>query len=387
MRAFVFTDPALTSRAGQFVWLAIDTDSERNPGFTSKFSLEAWPSFYVVNPQDESVALRWVGAMTVAQVESFLDDALRTLTAATPSSATDAALASADKLYASGKNAEAAELYAKALDTAPDGWPHRGRAVEALLFAYQSMKSSDKCVALAREALARLGGTPSVVTVSTGGLDCALKLKDDVPTRTQAIADMEAAVRRALADPGAAAAADDRSAAYLSLLEARKAAKDAAGARRTAEEWTVFLETQAVAVKTPEQRAVFDSHRLTAYLELGQPERAILMLEAAERDLPDDYNPPARLAAAYKAMKRWDDALAACGRALPKIYGPRKVRLLQGQADVYLEKGDRAAARRALEEALKYAESLPPGQRSETTIGALKKKLAESEKKETTGSS
>ena len=45
------------------------------------------------------------------------------------------------------------------------------------------------------------------------------------------------------------------------------------------------------------------------YLELGQPERALPMLQASERDLPDDYNPPARLAVAYKAMKRWDEAI------------------------------------------------------------------------------
>ena len=99
------------------------------------------------------------------------------------------------------------------------------------------------------------------------------------------------------------------------------------------------------------------------------------MLEASERDLPGDYNPPARLAAAYRAMKRYDDALAASDRALAKAYGPRKLGILQTRADVYKEKGDLASARKTIEEAVRLAESLPEGQRSERTIASLKKKL------------
>ena len=112
------------------------------------------------------------------------------------------------------------------------------------------------------------------------------------------------------------AAADDRSGLYVVLVDARKDAKDEAGARKTAGEWALFLDGEAARAKTPEARAVFDSHRLGAYIEMGEPQRAIPMLEASERDFPRDYNPPARLSAAYKAMKRWDEALAANDRAL-----------------------------------------------------------------------
>jgi hypothetical protein len=41
MRAFVFTDPALTSRAGQFVWLDLNLDDERNAAL-QEVSLEAF---------------------------------------------------------------------------------------------------------------------------------------------------------------------------------------------------------------------------------------------------------------------------------------------------------------------------------------------------------
>src|SRR5262249_24400082 len=124
-----------------------------------------------------------------------------------------------------------------------------------------------------------------------------------------------------------------------------------------------------------EARAVFDSHRLAAYVELGEAQRAIPMLEQSERDFPEDYNPPARLAVAYRAMKRWDEGLAASDRAMEKAYGPRKIGMFQVRADLYAGKGDAAAARRTLEEGVAYAESLPAPQQNARTIAALKKKL------------
>jgi len=36
MRAFVFTDKALERYAGQFVWLAIDTENSKNAPFLTK---------------------------------------------------------------------------------------------------------------------------------------------------------------------------------------------------------------------------------------------------------------------------------------------------------------------------------------------------------------
>ncbi len=216
----------------------------------------------------------------------------------------------------------------------------------ALLFLQQSLDEEAKCLALAREALPRLSGAPAAVMVARSGLDCALGLKKEDTGRAAAIAEMEAATRRTLADPTLGAIADDVSSSYLSLIRARKDAGDAAGATKDAEAWAAFLEAQAAAAKTPEQRAVFDAHRLSAYLELKQPERAIPMLQASEADLPGDYNPPARLAVAYLEMKKLDEALAASSRALPKVDGPRRIRVLQTRSDIFAAKGDAAAVAR-----------------------------------------
>ncbi len=182
-------------------------------------------------------------------------------------------------------------------------------------------------------------------------------------------------MREVLADAALAIADDDRSGLYISLLDARQQAGDSLGARQVALDWAAFLEGAAAKASTAEQRAVFDPHRLSAYLELGQPERAVPMLEASEKDLPEDYNPPARLVAAYRAMKKWDEALAASDRALAKVYGPRKLGIYSARADILSGKGDRDGARRTLEAALAYADSLPAEQRSEGTLAALRKKL------------
>src|SRR6185436_20216907 len=75
MREFVFPDPSLTSRAGQFVWLAINVENEKNAPFLVKFPGEALPTFAVLDPANESVAVRQVGSMTGSPLHSFLDTA------------------------------------------------------------------------------------------------------------------------------------------------------------------------------------------------------------------------------------------------------------------------------------------------------------------------
>jgi tetratricopeptide (TPR) repeat protein len=334
------------------------------------------PTFAVLDPANESVAVRQVGSMTVSQLHAFLDTARIAVAGGGGSGRqADESLRAADQRYGARRYAEAAEAYRLALGQAPADWPPYGRAVEALLFSYQQTEAHDRCVELARSALPRLAGTPFELTAAAAGLDCALGLKDEAPDKAAQVAALEAEARRIVADPKLAVAADDVSGAYMTLLDARRKAKDEAGARRTIEEWIAYLEGAAARAQTPGQRTVFDSHRLSAYLELGQPQRAIPMLEASEKDFPEDYNPPSRLAAAYQAMKEWDKAVAAADRALLRIYGPRKLRVLEIKADALKGKGDLAGARRTIEEAVAFAEALPPGQRSDDRVAGLRKKL------------
>ncbi len=371
MRAYVFTDAALASFAGRFVWLDIDTEKPSNAPFRRKFPVPALPSYFVIDPATEQVKVRWVGGATVTQLTKLLSDAL----GETPAGDADSLLARADRLYGEGKSAESAAAFRAALDRAPEGWPSYGRAAESMMFALTTASDPAELPRAADHVLPRLGHTHSAALTAAMGLDASVELPDSVAEKADWVARFERTANAAVEDTSLTLSADDRSGIYISLLGARQAAEDSVGSRRMAERWAAFLEGAAARARTPEQRAVYDSHRLSAYLELGQPERAIPMLEASARDFPADYNPPARLAAAYQAMKRWDDALAAADLALAKAYGPRQLRIWNTRADVLAARGDRNAARKTLEQALAVAEALPEGQRSEATINGIRKKL------------
>jgi tetratricopeptide (TPR) repeat protein len=373
MRAFVFTDASLARHAGQFVWLSVNTEKAANAAFLQKYPVEALPAFFVLDSSGK-VLLKWVGGATVAQVEKILEDGRRA--AGGRERGVDELLARADRLAGESKSAEAAEAYRQVLAKAPPGWSGYARALESLLYAFQRSRSAGPCAETARDAYPKLAATSSSANVAATGLDCALRMPETDPARKDLVTALAADAREVVAAKRPDVAADDISSTYLTLADEREAAKDEAGRRQVFSDLSLYLEGQAAAAKSPAARVVFDSHRLTAYLQLAEPERAVPMLTASERDFPDDYNPPARLAVAYKAMKRWDDALAASDRALARAYGPRKIGIWTTRADIYAGKGDPDSARKALEQALSDAEAFPLGQRSESQIAGLKKRLA-----------
>jgi len=374
MQAFVFTDRALARRAGQFVWLSIDTEKAGNAPFTRKFPVEGLPTFFIVDPATETATLRWLGGATVPQVQKLLDDGLRTVAA--PGRGLEETLARADRLFGEGKNAEAAKAYQEALAAAPRGWSRYGRALESLLYALDATKDREGCATTARDAFSRLKATPSAANVAASGLGCALEMNTENPARRELVDALRADALSVVGSHRRDIAADDVSSVYQALEQDRQDAKDVEGRRRLLEQHASFLEQRASGARTPQERAVFDSHRMGAYLDLHQPERAIAMLEQSERDFPSDYNPPARLAVILNAMTKPQEAAAASDRALTKAYGPRRIGILQARSEIEAARGDAAASRRYLEEALRAAEALPEGQRSERTIASLKKKLA-----------
>jgi len=376
MRAFVFTDASLARRAGQFVWLSLDTEKAGNAAVTKRLDVGALPTFFVLDAASEKPALRWVGGATVPQIQKILDDGRRAASGGGSSDkGPDAVLAKADRAFARGKYPESAALYREAIDAAPAGWRSYGRALESLLFALSDSNQARPCALAARDAWPKLEKTASAANVASSGLSCALELPAEDPDRATLVEkfrrDTLAVVRSGRTD----IAADDISGAYQTLEDDRERAKDEPGKKDLLREHIAFLEKEAAAAKGAQGRAVFDAHRAIAYIDLGEPARAVPMLEQSEKDFPDDYNAPARLANAYFAMGKYDEAAAASDRALAKSYGPRKIGILQKRADIEEKRGDAAASRRYLEEALQTAESMPEGHRSERTIAALKKRL------------
>jgi tetratricopeptide (TPR) repeat protein len=196
--------------------------------------------------------------------------------------------------------------------------------------------------------------------VATLGLICAQELPAG-PTKRPTLDQAIERVHKLAVDEAEPMLEDDRSGLYSTMVDALEDEGRDADAKSAATEWVALLEAQAAKAPDPPARAVYDAHRLDAYLVLGTPERAVPMLEASARDFPGDYNPPARLARAYLAMKRYDDALAAIDRAIALVYGPRALRIYTTKADVLEAKGDRARAAAALKDGLaRVGTSLPP---------------------------
>ena len=375
MRANVYTDKALERYAGRFVWLSLNTEAPESAAFLKRYPIPALPTLLVLDPKKDNVTLRYVGGANVAQIKSMLDDAEQKHRSSMLATA-DKLLMEADRLASDGQHANAAKAYDSAIKNAPGRWRRFGRAAESLIISLSMAYDQEQCATRAVSLYPRVRGTIASANVAAIGLQCAIAIDKEHAQRETLMQTLEKATREVFDNRKLALSGDDRSGLYIALIEARDAAGDEEGTIALQSQWAAFLESVAVRSKTAEQRAVYDSHRVSAYLNLGTPEKAVPMLEQSERDFPDDYNPPARLAVIYKAMKEYDKALAASDRAMAKVYGPRKLAVLSVRADIYADKGDAKAARETIVQAIEYAKALPEGQRSERRIASFEKRLA-----------
>jgi thioredoxin-like negative regulator of GroEL len=330
LRAYVLTDPSLASLAPDFVWLSVDTEKDANAEWLTRYPHAALPTLWVIDPATDRPLLKWAGTPTADELRGLLKVAL--------SDQRDAFQG-----IARGDDESAERDLRAALASAPKGQPQRARILDALVNLLQRKKQYAECASLGAQA-AELPATSSRASVLVAALGCAREGADDPKLAQLALADARGRDDKLLAD--------DRSALYEEVFETLKHRGDPAGARKIGEEWATYLETEASRAKTTDARAALDPNRLSAYLALGAPERAIPMLDRTEKDFPDDYNPPARLGRVYLEIKRLDDAERAVARATARVYGPRAMRVYALKADIAKARGDRAGEIRALEEAL-----------------------------------
>jgi len=374
MRATVLTDRALTRHAGRFVWLSVDTENEKNAAFLAAYPWEAVPTFEVVDPKSRKVVYRWLGAVNAKQLVERFAEAEHAM-GSVSGAGSDDLYARAALLEAQGKPAEAAPAYEEAMRAASPDWPARGRAAEALVLALQQADRTEDCARRAIDLGPTLPPGGSRANVAATGLSCALDADEQATWRAAAVPTLERAVREALSFDGLLS--DDRAGLLSALVDARERQKDAAGKKAAALELLAFLDADAKKAPTADARAALDGYRVTAAIAAGDPSRALAPLMASERDLPGDYNPPARLANVYRELARYDEALAASDRALSKVYGPRKLTVLDARATIYEKAGDPAKMKATLTEALAFADTLPESQRPKRTVERIRKRLAQ----------
>jgi thioredoxin-like negative regulator of GroEL len=367
LRTFVLTDPSLAPLAPELVWLSIDTEKDVNAEWVARYPHSALPTLWVIEPNTGRPILKWAGTTTAEELRALLAVSVTDARGGGGGGGGDqtvaatAAFVRGNHALAAGDLEGAEREHRAALAAAGKDHPYRARIVEALVTQLSLGKKYARCAELAAAEAGELPpGTPRASTLASG-LACAreVKLAREMD-RLAELARQDATTRDARLLP------DDRSALYEELVETKAARGDAEGARALAREWATFLEQEAARTRTKEARASLDPLRLSAYLALGEPGRAIPMLEQSERDFPEDYNPPARLGRALVELKRLDEADRAADRAIARVYGPRAMRVFALKADIASARGDRAGEIRALEQALARSERsvLTEGQKS-----------------------
>ncbi len=370
MRATVLRDPALVKMAGRFVWLDIDTEKEGNAGFLEKFPIEVWPTFLVIDQVTEKPVLKWLGTATADDLVRLLVDGERAVKGGAGEGA-DALLARGDRENGAGRTAEAVALWEKALAAGGPNWPRRSRTLESLVIGLQASGEPRRCAEVALAEAPGMARGQSFANVVSLGLACANDA--DAPWARGAAASLEPLAAEAVKLPGVLA--DDRAGLYDALAAARTKAGDEKGARARTEEAWKFLVAERAAGKTPEARTMLDSWIVGAAMDLHDPGRAVPLMAESEKAAPKDYNPPFRLAILYLELERTDEALSANGRALALAYGPRKIRVLTQRSSILEAKGDGAGARKAIEEAIAYAGTLPKAQQNPRTVQRLEARL------------
>jgi tetratricopeptide (TPR) repeat protein len=298
----------------------------------SKLGVKVLPTLFVIDSRDERVLLAWPGSLTAPELAGLLGE------------------------------------------TRNGAGPPGPLAVDALVASASRAGRLADCAATATREASNMPKGTALADVVRSGIECAEGLPGDAGSGS--VAALATLGEGVAGDPSQPILADDRSDLYDYVAGAYRRLGRTGDASRVTRAWLAFLEDQAARAPTPAARAVFDAHRLRAYQALDEPEKAVPMLEQSQRDFPADYNPPARLAAAYLSMKRFPEALAAIRRALGLAYGGRKLRLYSLEADVLVASGDPAGARAALTEGLAFARTVPLVEGYPKEVEAMKARLA-----------
>lgn len=374
MQRDVLHDASLKQYEDRVVFAAVDTDRPESAPFVAKFPVRVWPTFFVVDPQDERVLALHGGSMSLAETTKFLDDALRTRD---PAAATDPLV----KALLEGHAAAARKDWATAAQryvAAADG-PRRAEAIMGAMRAYSAAKDDGACVDFGGKHVGTLGTSATSADLVGYLSSCAERLPPTDARRGRTLDAARAELQRLTTTPPAGASIDDRADAFNLLADVADAQGDAAAVKAAHERRLALLEADAKARTNVAEARVHDYARLVSYLALGRGAEAVAMLQERTKQLPTSYEAWARLTTALQETKRYDEAAAAAQKAIELSYGPRRLRYRTQLADIHAARGDKAAEQAAAQALVDDAEKLAAGHRDDAAIAAAKARLAKAQ--------
>ena len=246
------------------------------------------------------------------------------------------------------------------------------------------------CFALARREMENTGNSASAADFLYYGANCASKLSDsetagettpgaEPPDAAQIEAFRQAAVARLTKladDQQAPLSADDRSETLRIAREIKDALGDKEGARALAEKQRALLDEAAAAAPTAFAAMTFNWPRAEVYVYLDRAAELLPDLHKSVEALPNEYDPPYRLAWIHMNLGQHDKALAMAEKALALGYGPRKARIQNMIAQVHKARGDIDAERAAREAVVAIYRALPDGQKLPGALAQAEQALA-----------
>ncbi len=207
-------------------------------------------------------------------------------------------------------------------------------------------------------------------------MSCADASEKESPARVKALRGKAAERwKQLLAVPSSPMSVDDKSDAMASLRETLDALGKKDEAHAIAEQQRTMLDDAAGKTQTPIAAMTYNWPRAEVYVYLGRALDLVPALEKSAKDLPNEYDPRARLGWLYLKAGKLDDAARWTDEALALVYGPRKARLLTQRADIAKAAGNTAAERNYRERVVKLWETLPPEQQSTENLAKAKAAL------------
>jgi thiol-disulfide isomerase/thioredoxin len=384
MKHTVLVDPGLAPLADRFVWLAIDTDKESNAAVTASFPPVAWPTFFVVSPDDETIQSRHVGGASVRQFRevlgegerAYLDDKAGSL----PANAPVRLVRDAHRAEAARDWDRADELYGEALSAAPADWPRRPDVLVSRIGVLYKKGDYRACTAMGAAQAEHTGRAASSADFAYYAMACAEALAEESGDRTAIeplIAHLFERVSSVVDDATTPLSVDDRADALRILREMKELLGDETAARALAERQRRMIDDAMSQARTPFAAMTFAWPASEVYVYLGVAAELVPVLDKMVRDLPEEYDPPYRLAWVLLEMGEFERALGYAEKAAALAYGPRKARVQGLVATIHGERKDAAAQRTALEAVLATWRGLPATQQNAGAIAQVEKQLAE----------
>jgi thiol-disulfide isomerase/thioredoxin len=371
MQRDVLSKPALAAYADRVVFVAVDTDRPENAAFLSRFVVKLWPTFFAIGSDGERVLGVHPGSMDVQETTAFLDDAIRVAHAAAIDGPERALL----EAHAALGRADTTTALAKYTEASATPWARRTEAIMGAMRVLSTTKDYGGCMRFGLSLLRAVdrGGAPGDLAGSV--LACAEKL-DDKKVLAETLPVLRARFEELVKSPPAGSAVDDKADVLATLADIEESLGNADAVKAAHVKRLALLEADAAAATTPKQAQVHDYARLNSLMALGRGAEAVALFEQRTKELPDDYEPAARLASTLFKLDRFAEADVAVEKAIALSYGTRRLRYRLLQADIAAKLKDVGKERAALEAIVAENAKLPAALADATLAGTAATRLA-----------